>query len=778
MTLAAVLALALAPPVELGAVFDADALEALPSGREPWSLLRTAEAAVTADRIEAGGLHLGTPALVSVHGASWTETTWALGGIDLTDPDRGGTPLLALPAEALESVTLKTALAPASVGGPGAHVALAPRAAGEEWHGALALGTTPEALAGSGGGVAPPIAAMRRWDDLALVASGPITPRLGLLAVARGTRGERADRGADVGLDAGARSLFAALSFRPNPAHEWRLIAAGAAAERPTEGRVRFIDPQARDEDRGAHVQASFARSGTTPWRAALAYTRATATPAASNVLFAEIERLRDGPVAELYQGERRRRRVDAAFRITPAALRVGGRNEATLGLAFESSSAAWSAASPGLAGERVDGVPARVWDATTFGDGEASGTQAALFADDRAVLGPVQVEAGLRVSAWRAESGSGGRIGWTTASPRVAARWDPHEAFGLFAGWERVHPRLPLAYLQWGDPAGPSYSIYRWDDGGDGALDLADLGPLVARVGPAAGVGSLDPDLRSPHTDGLVIGLDARVAGWWVRFAGVRRRARDLVESVATAVTADDYEVAYLDDPAVDIVGAADDRLLPVYARRPESFGLDRFLLTNVADHDMLHEGVELTIERRVARTLLVRVGGTASRSTGAGGNRGYGVLENDPAVVGELFDDPNAGTYARGRLFFDRAYTLKVAALWRPAGWSVGTVAQYQDGQPFARMVIVPGLPQGAEAIPAIRRGDHRFTYTLTWDARVERSFAIGRARAALWVEAFNLLDMQNEVEEDVAWGPNFRAVTATQPPRAVRLGLRLEL
>jgi hypothetical protein len=103
---------------------------------------------------------------------------------------------------------------------------------------------------------------------------------------------------------------------------------------------------------------------------------------------------------------------------------------------------------------------------------------------------------------------------------------------------------------------------------------------------------------------------------------------------------------------------------------------------------------------------------------------------------------------------------------------------VAQYQDGQPFARMVVVPGLPQGAEAVPAIARGDHRFTYTLTWDARVERAFTVGRARAALWVEAFNLLDMRNEVEEDVTWGPSFRRVTATQPPRAVRLGLRLAL
>ena len=70
MILLLALAAALGPPLELGSLFDAAALAALPSGREPWSLLRTAEAVVTADRIESGGLYAGTPARLGVHGAS------------------------------------------------------------------------------------------------------------------------------------------------------------------------------------------------------------------------------------------------------------------------------------------------------------------------------------------------------------------------------------------------------------------------------------------------------------------------------------------------------------------------------------------------------------------------------------------------------------------------------------------------------------------------------------------------------------------------------------
>ena len=774
MTAAFALALLLGPPVELGSLFDADALAALPSGREPWSLLRTAEATVTADRIEAGGLFLGTPAVLGVHGSSWTETTWSLGDVDITDPDRGGTPLLALPAEALESITLKTALLPAAVGGSGAHVALQPRTPGEEWHGSVGLRTTPSGLAGGGDGVAPPIASMRRWDDLAAVASGPITPRLGLLAVARGTRGERADRGAEAGLEAGARSLFAALTFRPGPQDEWRLLAAAAASERPTEGRVRSIDPLAQDEDRAAHLQLSYGRTGDTPWRAALAYQRATATPAESNVLFAEIERLRDGPAPELYQGDRRRRRVDAVVRVTPSALGFGGRNEATLGLAFERSSAEWSPASPGLTFERVGGVPARIWDDVTLGETRAHGTQAAVFVDDRVGIGPVQLELGLRVARWSAASDTGsGRIAWTTASPRVASRWEPIRQVGLFAGWERVHPRLPLRHLQWSDPLAPQFTVYRWDDDGDGRPGLGDVGPLVSRLGPGADA-VITGEVRSPWTDGVVVGIDARPAdGWWIRFTGIHRRSHGLPMAIEGGT---EYFTFLIPDPSVDIVGPADDQLLPVYSRDPATFGDDYYGLAFIENHGVRHEGVELLVEKRLARTLLVRVSGTASRSNGVGANRGYGPLENDPAVVGESWADPNAGTYSEGRLFFDRAYTLKVAALWRPGDWSLGTVANYQDGQPFARMVIAPGLPQGAEAIQAISRGDHRFTYTLTWDARIERAFGIGAARAALSVEAFNLLDMQNEVEEDVVDGPTFRAVTATQPPRAVRIGLTI--
>ena len=168
--------------------------------------------------------------------------------------------------------------------------------------------------------------------------------------------------------------------------------------------------------------------------------------------------------------------------------------------------------------------------------------------------------------------------------------------------------------------------------------------------------------------------------------------------------------------------------------------------------------------------------LGATTWRTIGPGGNRGFRAIENDPGVVGERLENPNAVTFARGRAFFDRAYALKLAAIYHaPGDVSIAMVARYQDGQPFARLVI-PVLAQGPEAVQAIPNGRSRFSYTLTVDAKLEKGFAVGGARMAAVLEAFNLLNTRNEVEEDVTTGPLFRTVTAIQPPRAIRLGARV--
>ena len=47
---------------------------------------------------------------------------------------------------------------------------------------------------------------------------------------------------------------------------------------------------------------------------------------------------------------------------------------------------------------------------------------------------------------------------------------------------------------------------------------------------------------------------------------------------------------------------------------------------------------------------------------------------------------------------------------------------------------------------------------------------------ARVQLTVGAFNLLNQANEVEENPITGPTFRDTTAVQPPRTIRVGLKV--
>ena len=88
----------------------------------------------------------------------------------------------------------------------------------------------------------------------------------------------------------------------------------------------------------------------------------------------------------------------------------------------------------------------------------------------------------------------------------------------------------------------------------------------------------------------------------------------------------------------------------------------------------------------------------------------------------------------------------------------------------------MIAPDLPQGPEAIRAYANGRSRFTYALTVDGRVDASRRWRAVSIGVAIESFNLLNTKNEVEEDVVTGPSFRTPTAVQPPRVLRMMLRV--
>ena len=771
--------------------FGRDDLQNLPGSRTVWSLLETVHPFLISDRIDNGGLWSAEPALIGGYGSSWTQTTFRLGGFNITEPQELGTPLFYPDLNVLQAVEVDAAVMPAESRGPGPVISLIPRAPGMTWAGTAQASFTPKSLQSEVSGDIPSLARFNSWTDGSVSGSGPLVGRrLSVFASARATRVRRFDRVETAQLRGDVRSLYAHILAAPVAGEEVRVTTTLSDMTRPYAGRARFEDRQLEERARVASLQGSWERIGAAgAWSLGASYQRLTATPeVGAQAIGGTIERLRDGPpLALAMPADGLRQRWDMNISVTPPVRQWLERdNVLQLGATFSLANATARPVAQPAFRELVNGQPARVWDVGYVGpESMWSAMSASAFVSDRVSVTPrFALDAGVRLDYETGSAdGASSDIRWVNVSPRLSVRWRLTDSgsITLVGGYGRYPHNLPLSYFAVGDPAGPAGTVYRWDDvNGDRRHDGSEL-TLLGPVGFCCAGGAantIDPELRRPTTDEFLIGIERAAGPWRLRFTGLDRRERNLVALVNVGVTAtQDYTVMFIQDPGVDIAGRSGFEELPIYNRRVASFGRDRYTLTNVGGKPSRHQGLEIAIERNLSGSWSMRFGAAAYRSEGVGASRGFLPLENDQGLLGEASLTPNAQTSARGRLFFDRAYVIKLSGTYlAPGDVHLGLVARYQDGQPFSRVIIAEGLNQGPEIVQAYPRGGQRFTFTFTLDARVEKEVVLGRGRLGIVLETFNLLNTLKEVEEDVVTGPSFRTMTALQPPRAIRFGLRL--
>jgi hypothetical protein len=767
-------------------IFSRPALDRLPSTATAWSLLETAHPLMISDRVDGGGqwpgevARLGGPA-----GSSAVQTTFRLDGHDVGDPLFAGVPSIDPALAALDTIVVQSAALDPSAAGPGPVVDLVLRRPSALWAGDARVNLAPPALQ-SGGGATPPITQLKSGGDGDIAAGGPLASHVGLFVTGRAASVERIER-ADERVTPSVGSAMAHLVAVPRTGSEFRAMVSGVRADRPFAVRARFADRALTQRDGTMALQAGWDqfRAGSL-WTFGAAFQRVTSTAdIASNAAGGIVERLRDGAPLDLVApagASRTHWDIQAGF-TAPARRWLGADHVIRVGASIGGAGLNSEGGPQPTFGELVNGLPARVWNVTFQGArSERGATSASAFVSDRVVLSDhVTLAAALRADIDRGSAaGAATDIRWFTATPRITLLWRPAGSVVVSSGYGWYGHQLPLSYLAVGDPSGPAGVMSRWDDrDGDGRYSPSEL-TAVAAVGScctAAGAGVIDASFRRPVTGEFRIGFEHSIGGWRWGITGLDRRERHLAGLVNTGVTAADYVVTTIDDPGIDIAGLSGVEPLPIYDRTPASFLRDAYLLTNPDEQPSRSQALDITVARDTGRFLFC-FGGSAYRSEGIGADRGYHASENDQGLTGEVFTNPNAATYARGRLFYDRAFVMKVLGGYQSKGpLGAWFVARYQDGQPFARVVVAEGLNQGAEIVPAYPRGGQRFTYTLTLDARVALQWSIGgRRKIGVSVDAFNLPDLQLEVEEDVATGPAFRTVTAVQPPRVVRIGFQL--
>lgn len=768
--------------------FDRLALERLPSSATTWSLLETAHPFLIADRIDGGGQWPGEGArLGGQQGGSAVQTAFRLDGREVGDPLFAGLPSIDPALAAHDAIVVQSAGIDPSAAGPGPVVDLVLRRPSALWSGDVRFGLAAPALQARAGST-PPITRLRSGGDGDIVAGGPLARRLGVFLAGRVASVERIERDG-VGFAPHVASAMAHVAAVPRSDTELRVLVAAVRSDRPFPGRARFADRNLTQHDGAVALHASWEQfRALSLWTLATTVERATSTAqTGSDPTGGIVERLGDGPPLDLVAAagtSRTRWTIQTGFTV-PARHWLGADHMVHVGGALGRVELNSRSGPQPAFGELVNGLPARVWDVTFRGDrSQRSATSASAFASDRISLSDsLTMVAAIRADVDRGSaSGAVTGIRWFTVTPRVTLRWRPADSLVVTTGYAWYGHRLPLSYVAVGDPSGPAGVMSRWDDrDGDLRYGPSELTPIAA-VGSCCtptGSGVIDAGFRRPVTGEFRVGFEQAIGSWRWGVTGLDRRERHLAALINTGVTAADYVVRFIEDPGVDIAGRSGFQQLPIFDRAPSSFLRDAYTLTNSEEAPSRYQGLEITLARDVGRWLF-RFGGSAYLSEGVGANRGYHANENDQGLLGEVFTTPNATTHARGRLFYDRAFVMKVLGGYKGRGpLGAWFVARYQDGQPFARVVVADGLTQGPEIVQAYPRGGQRFTYSLTVDARVALQWSVGPRRGiGLVLDAFNLPNLRLEVEEDIATGPTFRTVTAVQPPRVVRIGLQLKL
>lgn len=767
--------------------FDANTLASLPLGENVYALIETTQSELISDRFSSGGLNVGEGNRVGGFLGSWSQTRYRIGDIDITDPSGRGGALMFPELLPWQRISIGTGMFGADTIAPGLSVDLFPSDAAEKW-------TTTIHATGSGGGLASsspdatlanPIARLKSFAHGSGVVSGTTASGMGVTAGAAFSTADKFVREAAT-RTSHVTSGFVNLSASPSPDTHLRAFGWVQSSTRKFGSAAdvtNFVVPPG--DDTSAHVQASAEqkRSSGTTWRASLGYTQQAHdnTLQTSN---AALDRVIYGPIPTLLStiSDNRTRRLQLVGRLTPH-MAAESKHRVEYGIDIGHDRMRSSNYFSGIVGEYIAGTSTRAYQFTSPGtDSNRQRTAAAVFASDRITISnALAVDASLRLETVRGRAaGATTGVSWLSALPRVAMRWKVTDLaqLSMVAGYRRAANQLNLDTLAWGDPGAPTIGAYRWN--GTFGPSGATLGTFTDRLGPGAGgnpaFSQIDPDLKRPYTDEFVFGFESDREGWlkW-GLMGIGRIESNIIGVTDVGVPLSAYAQGTVLDPGQVLNDPFDDQQLTVYNRLPATFGQNQLLLTNPDVQSARSFALKLTAQAKGERFTSLWVA-TASLAQGSAGNRGFGPLENDQDVIGELFTNPNATGFARGRLFADRAFTIKWTTVYKlPGDIDFGAIARYQDGQPMSRFVLATSLNQGNEILLAYPNASHRFTFTGTLDLRVKKGITLGTKRADVILDAYNLITRSNEVEEDPFTGPAFRTPTAIEPPASVHVGLK---
>jgi hypothetical protein len=364
--------------------------------------------------------------------------------------------------------------------------------------------------------------------------------------------------------------------------------------------------------------------------------------------------------------------------------------------------------------------------------------------------------------------SGLGTLYSWNVLSPRLglAVKLSDSGKTMFRASYGRFHQGILTGEL---NPVHPGMTPIT-----TAAFDPATgrYSRIISVVDPTINV-RLDPDMKSPRTDQIGIGVDHELAKHAsVTISYVRKNGSDFIGWTDTGGV-------YRPDTRT----LADGRIVPVSVLT-NGTAARRFLLTNPSGYFVRYNGLTTAFERRWSGGWQALASYTVSKTEGlessSGSPAGLGQFSSTFGNAVTFGRDPNTLTNATGLLPNDRTHVFRAmgSATIPRTGFVVAANLQSLTGVPWAASSQI-SLPQGLTRVLLETPGARRLSSQTLLDLRLSHVFDLPHnGRIELLLDVLNALNQTSEerLADDNYFSQNFGRPSVLIDPRRAMLGVRL--
>ncbi len=339
----------------------------------------------------------------------------------------------------------------------------------------------------------------------------------------------------------------------------------------------------------------------------------------------------------------------------------------------------------------------------------------------------------------------------WKQISPRIGINYQltSDRKTILRASYGRYTKGLIIGDIEAATPAQGILSVYAYNP----ATQAYDQ--LIYTRNPLTDIG-IDKDLKAPYTHQFSVALEREIfQDFSLSATYVYKISKNRIDRLNTLAQ---YEQIPFVDPSTGNTIMVYNQLEPL-----QNF----YQITNPGD-EITYNGLMLVANKRFSHNFQLYSSFTWSKAWWK--PKGY-------RDKNELINSEGPLRILEAR---DRRWMFKMGGVYMaPFGIVLGTNLIYQQGSPWERTVLVPGLNQGPKFIRPEPRGSRRTPEQLYFDVKIEKIFRIAKKYSVeLSGDIINVLNKDTNLNyaSTLIESPSWMIPTSIIMPRRAMLGLKL--